>query len=314
MDKDDKQIFIIKIIIIILSIITAGLIFCQFNIERNSIEFSLIGENKIVLEYGEEYKEKGFIANSNGENVSSKVKVTSTLDEKKVGEYEIKYNLIIRYLNINKTLIRKVIIQDTKKPVLNINSEKNITLYIGDLYDLPSYTATDNVDGDITSKVVVDSNLNLNQEGVYEINYLVEDSSKNKVTDKVVINVMKKQKNAYIDISITNQKLMYYEYNKLVLESDIVTGINNGTPVGDFKVVSKSRNVNLKGRDYISFVNYWIAFKGREYGMHDASWRDSFGGNIYQYNGSHGCVNMPYNKVKQLYNFVEIGTPVYIKY
>ena len=47
-------------------------------------------------------------------------------------------------------------------------------------------------------------------------------------------------------------------------------------------------------------------------GLHDASWRSRFGGNIYIYNGSHGCVNMPRSEVSKLYNMVEIGTPVYV--
>ena len=79
-------------------------------------------------------------------------------------------------------------------------------------------------------------------------------------------------------------------------------------------VLNKARNVTLKGADYESFVNYWIAFKGSAYGLHDASWRSNFGGTIYKYNGSHGCVNMPYYKVQELYNLVDIGTPVYINY
>ena len=123
-----------------------------------------------------------------------------------------------------------------------------------------------------------------------------------------------KRKNAYVDISITNQELYYFEYGEVVLYSDIVTGINDGTPTGNFSVVNKARNVNLRGADYVSFVNYWIAFYGGVYGMHDASWRSYFGGNIYKTNGSHGCVNMPYYKVQSLYNMVEIGTPVYIHY
>ena len=52
--------------------------------------------------------------------------------------------------------------------------------------------------------------------------------------------------------------------------------------------------------------------KGNSYGLHDASWRSRFGGNIYTYNGSHGCVNMPRSEVSKLYNMVEIGTPVYV--
>ena len=88
----------------------------------------------------------------------------------------------------------------------------------------------------------------------------------------------------------------------------------NETDKFTFKVLNKARSLTLKGPDYESFVNYWIAFKGSSYGLHDASWRSSFGGTIYKYNGSHGCVNMPYYKVQALYNMVEIGTPVYISY
>ena len=77
--------------------------------------------------------------------------------------------------------------------------------------------------------------------------------------------------------------------------------------------MNKATDIILRGTDYASFVNYWIAFKGHSFGFHDASWRSKFGGTIYKTNGSHGCVNMPYSKVKQLYNMVAIGIPVYIK-
>lgn len=314
MKKEEKQIFIVKIIIGILTLITISLIIFQFTIEKNSTEFSINGKTKIILEVGEEYIEEGFYAKSNGKDISNKVKVKSNIDTKKIGQYIISYNLTIKYLNINKTLIRKVIVQDTKKPNLTVNSDKEIHLYIGDNFEYPTYAALDEYDGDITNDVKVDSNLDLTKEGTYEINYKVSDSSKNEVTDKIVVTVEEKRKNAYISVSITNQKLYYYEYGELVLVSDVVTGINGKTPTGTYKVLNKARNATLKGDDYESHVSYWIAFRGNAYGFHDASWRSSFGGNIYKYNGSHGCVNMPYYKVQALYNMVEIGTPVYIYY
>ena len=40
-------------------------------------------------------------------------------------------------------------------------------------------------------------------------------------------------------------------------------------------------------------------------GMHDATWRGSFGGSIYQYSGSHGCINMPKAKAASLYEMIE---------
>ena len=315
MTKEDKQIFIIKVIIGILSVITVSLIICQFTIEKNTTEFSLKGDEKVVLEVGEdEYVEEGFTAKSNGKNISNKVTVQNNVNDKKVGNYTILYNLKINYLNVDKTLVRRVYVKDTKKPSLTVNGDKEIQLYIGDTFEYPTYAAFDEYDGDITNQVKVDSNLDLSKEGTYEISYKVNDSSNNEVTDKIVINVAEKRKNPYISISISSQTLNYYEYGELVLSSPVVTGINNGTPTGNYKVLNKARNVTLKGADYESFVNYWIAFKGSAYGIHDASWRSNFGGTIYKYNGSHGCVNVPYYKVQQLYNMVEIGTPVYIYY
>ena len=39
-------------------------------------------------------------------------------------------------------------------------------------------------------------------------------------------------------------------------------------------------------------------------GLHDASWRGSFGGTIYKNGGSHGCINLPYSKAQAIYNII----------
>ena len=45
-------------------------------------------------------------------------------------------------------------------------------------------------------------------------------------------------------------------------------------------------------------------------GIHDASWRNSFGGNIYKSNGTHGCVNTPQYLAKTIYEEIESGVPI----
>ena len=118
-----------------------------------------------------------------------------------------------------------------------------------------------------------------------------------------------------IDVNITSQKLTYFVNGAPVLISDIVTGNNSGhnTPTGTFSIYSKQTSRTLKGPGYSAYVNYWMPFyKG--FGLHDATWRGSFGGSIYQGNGSHGCVNMPKSTAEALYNTVNIGTPVVIHY
>ena len=118
----------------------------------------------------------------------------------------------------------------------------------------------------------------------------------------------------YVEISIKQQYMWLYVNRKLVCETDVVTGNNDGycnTPTGYFSITSRARNTYLNGPGYSSFVNYWMGFYGG-CGIHDASWRSSYGGTIYQGNGSHGCVNTPYSKVQKIYNNTGYGTPVIV--
>ena len=85
------------------------------------------------------------------------------------------------------------------------------------------------------------------------------------------------------------------------------------TPSGVNYVYAKQRNRILRGRDYESFVKYWMPVKGG-IGIHDASWRKKFGGDIYLKNGSHGCINTPTKIMEELYKLVEKGTPVVMFY
>ena len=120
----------------------------------------------------------------------------------------------------------------------------------------------------------------------------------------------------YILVDISDQTLKYYEHSKVVLSCKVVTGnVANGTttPTGKYKIFFKKKNVDLVGADYVSHVSYWMEFASGGYGMHDATWRSSFGGTIYKYNGSHGCVNMPYSSAAKLYSLAAVGTIVIVQ-
>ena len=120
----------------------------------------------------------------------------------------------------------------------------------------------------------------------------------------------------YIEVDMTEQKMYYYQEGELVLETEIVTGNTGrkmGTPEGVNYVYNKQRNRTLRGPGYASFVKYWMPVKG-SIGIHDASWRKEFGGEIYKKSGSHGCINTPGDKMAELYDMVEVGTPVIMFY
>lgn len=120
----------------------------------------------------------------------------------------------------------------------------------------------------------------------------------------------------YIEVDMTEQMMYYYLNGKLEVETPIVTGNTSrrmGTPSGVNYVYLKQTDRILRGEGYASHVNFWMPVKGN-IGIHDASWRSNYGGKIYQTNGSHGCINTPYDAMTKIYDMVEVGTPVIMFY
>lgn len=118
--------------------------------------------------------------------------------------------------------------------------------------------------------------------------------------------------NTYVEVDIGRQKIFYFENGELQLSSDCVTGNvarRHGTPDGVYSLSYKAKNATLKGPDYEAKVNYWMPFN-RGIGLHDALWRNRFGGSIYRNAGSHGCINLPFSSAQDLFQKVYQGIPV----
>ena len=116
----------------------------------------------------------------------------------------------------------------------------------------------------------------------------------------------------YVEINLTAQHLFFYKEGKLVVESDFVSGNVSkgwGTPAGTYSLTYKQKNAVLKGEDYETPVDYWMPFNGG-IGLHDATWRSSFGGTIYKTGGSHGCINLPHSVAGKIYENISAGVPV----
>ena len=133
------------------------------------------------------------------------------------------------------------------------------------------------------------------------------------VTDKAYGKTIGK---TYIEISIAQQHMWFYIDGDLYVETDVVTG-NVGyysTPTGAYSIYQRLSPATLTGPTWSSYVQYWMAFIYSGCGIHDASWRSAgeYGGTTYMGNGSHGCVNTPLAKVKQIYAKAKIGTPVVV--
>lgn len=120
----------------------------------------------------------------------------------------------------------------------------------------------------------------------------------------------------YVEVDMGAQTVYYYKKGKLKYATSCVTGkmtADRKTPECVAYILYKQPSATLNGQGYSSPVKYWMPFVGNV-GFHSASWRSSFGGSEYVYNGSHGCVNLPTSSAATLYKLVSKGDPVVTYY
>lgn len=119
----------------------------------------------------------------------------------------------------------------------------------------------------------------------------------------------------YAEVDLDQQIVYLYVDGDLIFSTDCVSGkatdSSRYTPDGVYRITYRKSPATLTGEGYESYVTYWMPFNGG-IGFHDATWRSSFGGEIYLTNGSHGCINLPYSAAETLYNYVYTGMPVIV--
>lgn len=121
-----------------------------------------------------------------GKDVSDKMHVEGQVDTSRIGVYELKYSWFIF------SFTKNVIVQDTVKPDLVLEGDTVFTLSDFGKFEEPGFFATDNFDGDLTSKVRVRFE-NSVEDGVqvFRVIYTVQDSSGNVSTSERKVFVTK---------------------------------------------------------------------------------------------------------------------------
>lgn len=124
----------------------------------------------------------------------------------------------------------------------------------------------------------------------------------------------------YVEIDISRQTVWMYYNGECIVETPCVTGqVSNGrydTPPGLFYLTYKKEDdyldgYNADGTRYRTFVDYWMPFNG-DIGLHDLASRKKFGGDIYKTNGSHGCVNLPLDAAKTIFEHIDSSMPIIV--
>jgi len=86
--------------------------------------------------------------------------------------------------------------KDTTKPVIVLLGENPLSIDVGTTYAESGATATDDIDGNITDKIVITSDLNTSNVGDYTITYDVNDSAGNAAkTQKRIVHVLQSDNN-----------------------------------------------------------------------------------------------------------------------
>lgn len=182
--KKFKPLIVIIGAVLVLFII----VFVAFSLTRKdpvvTYSINLQGDSTITLTLGNDYIEAGYNAfDSNNNDLTNEVEVSSNLRINEVGIYEITYKLkdtqTIRTINI---------VEPTNDTYIYLKGEKNIYLKVGGKYTELGYVAHDTIDGELTNKVVVTGKVNTKKKGLYKIVYSVTNSKE--ITTQVERNII----------------------------------------------------------------------------------------------------------------------------
>ena len=241
-----KKLFLILGLVLSLGFGIAG---CQSDLTPPEIN----GYKDFLVHAGDalpDFKD-GITANDNidGDLTSSIVVDSSKVNPNVFGSYPITYSVSDAAGNKTSVVVNYIVtsgIVDTIAPV--ITGHKDLNCLVGAIVPglMAGVKATDNVDGDLTSSIVIDtSKVNTNIAGVYPIMYSVTDSAGNSTTVTASLFVKNPEKNVSAPIIAGYKVIQYYIGD---LEPDYLDGVFATDDVdGDLtsSIVVDSSNVNL---------------------------------------------------------------------
>lgn len=172
---------------------------------------TLKGDSDIAVNIGSDFKDPGFTASDDVDgDLTEAVTVSGEVNGHKNGSYVLKYHVEDSSGNIFETE-RKVKVADLSAPTIKLNGESSSYIKVGTSYSDPGFTANDNVDGDLTSKVSISGNVNTSKMGRNAITYTVTDTAGN--TTKVTRTVYVYEKQAVANTVNPGDKVVYLTFD-----------------------------------------------------------------------------------------------------
>ena len=237
-----KKYFIIGVAFVLVVLTTMILVI----ISSGKVDVSLVGNEKIKINYNQKYTEQGIVLKKGNKEVKRSkydVEVSNNVDPHNLGKYEVIYK--IKYNHKEYTIKRTIEVSDLEKPNLETNVD---TLYrdycTKENKNNIEYHAVDNYDGDITDKVKIEENED-------KITYSVEDSSGNKTEKVIKIQYDDKPDNKFF---LNGDEITYVELNREYKELGASYTDGCGNPLeGSIKTIG-TVNTKKEGEYSITYI------------------------------------------------------------
>src|SRR5207249_5134262 len=141
------------------------------------------GPSPVSVSVGSTYTDAGANATDNVDgNITSKIVTVNPVDTSTAGTYTVTYNVKDTAGNAATQVTRTVNVVDTTPPVITLRGLNPVTVQKDSTYTDAGATATDNVDVNITSKIVTANPVNTAVTGTYTVTYNVSDNAGNAAT------------------------------------------------------------------------------------------------------------------------------------
>ena len=193
---------------------------------------TLKGNSSITVPASMPYVDPGYTAIDNIDgDITGRVVISGMVDTDTLGDYTIYYDVSDGARNAAIQQSRTITVVDLTPPVITLTGNATVTIPMGPTYTDPGYTATDNIDGDITSMVAVSGTVNPLIPGTYTIQYMVTDTAGNTINQDRVVTVSPPTDTTLYCNSMTLAQLMasgkYNIINKMFSSDSNIKGTNN---------------------------------------------------------------------------------------
>ncbi|KRT57715.1 protein of unknown function (DUF5011) [endosymbiont of Ridgeia piscesae] len=143
---------------------------------------TLLGDNPMTLQAGETFVDPGATANDTFDgDLSGSIVVSGVVDSSTAGSYTVTYSVTDAAGN-SASASRSVEVVDSSDPVITLEGDNPVAIEAGTPFIDPGASAEDDVDGDITDRILVDGEVDVETAGSYQLTYTVSDSAGNTAT------------------------------------------------------------------------------------------------------------------------------------